>query len=280
MNAALLWRRWMARPASVLAISLLAALGLFALLAPVLSPHDGASIDWEQIAVAPGDSASHWLGTDRLGRDVLVRVAEGTRVSLALAIVATLLSLVLGTLYGAVAGYGGRWVDAVMMRLVDVCYALPFVFLVIVITVAFGRDPATLVLAIAAVGWLTVARVVRGEAARLRHRAFIDAAIVGGASTWRVLRRHLIPNLLAPVIVYATLTVPQLVLLESFLSFLGIGIQEPLASLGNLIADGAAEMETAPWLLLAPALVLVTVVWSLSQLGDALRDALDPRHRP
>jgi oligopeptide transport system permease protein len=162
---------------------------------------------------------------------------------------------------------------------VDVLYSLPQVFFVIILTVVFGRGPLALLVAIGAFGWLTMARIVRGQALALREREFVEAAIVGGAGTLRIVTRHIVPNLLGPVIVYATLTVPQVILVESFLSFLGIGIQEPLASLGNLIADGAAEMETAPWMLAVPAGCLVLLVFAFNFLGDGLRDALDPRDR-
>ncbi len=166
-----------------------------------------------------------------------------------------------------------------MMRFVDVLYSLPQVFFVIILTVVFGRSPLTILVAIGAFGWLTMARIVRGQALALRERDFVEAAVVGGASTTRIVWRHIIPNLLGPVIVYATLTLPQVILVESFLSFLGIGIQEPLASLGNLIADGAAEMETAPWILVVPAACLMLLVFCFNFLGDSLRDALDPRDR-
>jgi oligopeptide transport system permease protein len=192
---------------------------------------------------------------------------------------ATLVALVIGVAWGALAGYRRGRIDAVMMRFVDVLYSLPQVFFVIILTVVFGRSPLTILVAIGAFGWLTMARIVRGQALSLREREFVDAAIVGGAGTARIVARHIVPNLLGPVIVYATLTLPQVILVESFLSFLGIGIQEPLASLGNLIADGAAEMETAPWILVVPAGCLMLVVFCCNFLGDSLRDALDPGDR-
>ena len=231
------------------------------------------------MAAPPLEAAGHWLGTDRLGRDLLVRTLHGLRVSLAIALAATLVSLVIGVAWGAIAGFRRGRTDALMMRLVDVLYSLPQVFFVIILTVVFGRSPLTLLVAIGAFGWLTMARIVRGQALALREREFVDAAIVGGAGTLRIVGRHIVPNLLGPVIVYATLTLPQVILVESFLSFLGIGIQEPLASLGNLIADGAAEMETAPWMLAVPAACLMLVVFCFNFLGDGLRDALDPRDR-
>jgi oligopeptide transport system permease protein len=260
-------------------IAVLALLALAAITGPWLLPFREDEIDWDNMAVPPLAAPGHWLGTDRLGRDLLVRTLYGLRVSLAVAIAATAVAVVIGVAWGAIAGYRRGRTDALMMRFVDVLYSLPQVFFVIILTVVFGRGPLTILLAIGAFGWLTMARIVRGQAMALREREFIDAAIVGGATPTRVVARHVIPNLLGPVIVYATLTLPQVILVESFLSFLGIGIQEPLASLGNLVADGAAEMETAPWMLAAPAGCLMLVVFCFNFLGDSLRDALDPRDR-
>ena len=260
-------------------IVLLVLLAAAAIAGPWLSAWRPDQIDWQHVAAAPLAVEGHWLGTDRLGRDLLVRTLHGLRVSLALALAATLVCLVVGVGWGALAGYLRGRTDALMMRFVDVLYSLPQVFFVIILTVVFGRGPLALLAAIGAFGWLTMARIVRGQARSLREREFIDAAIVGGAGTARIVGRHIIPNLLGPVIVYATLTVPQVILTESFLSFLGIGIQEPLASLGNLIADGAAEMETAPWMLAVPAGTLVLLVFCFNFLGDGLRDTLDPRGR-
>ncbi len=257
----------------------LGILALAAVAAPVLLDYREDEIDWSHMAAAPFTAHGHWLGTDRLGRDLLVRTLHGLRVSLAIALAATIVSLVIGVSWGALAGFRRGRIDAWMMRLVDVLYSLPQVFFVIILTVVFGRSPLTLLVAIGAFGWLTMARIVRGQALALREREFIDAAIVGGAGSARIVMRHVVPNLLGPVIVYATLTLPQVILVESFLSFLGIGIQEPLASLGNLVADGATELETAPWMLAVPAGCLMVVVFCCNFLGDSLRDALDPRDR-
>jgi oligopeptide transport system permease protein len=278
-----LWRdaldRLQGDRAAMAGLAILALLALAALAGPVLVDWREDQIDWDNMASPPFAAEGHWLGTDRLGRDLLVRTLHGLRVSLAIALAATLVALVIGVGWGALAGYLRGRADAVMMRLVDVLYALPQVFFVIILTVVFGRGPLALLVAIGAFGWLTMARIVRGQALALREREFVEAAIVGGAGTLRIVARHIVPNLLGPVIVYATLTVPQVILVESFLSFLGIGIQEPLASLGNLIADGAAEMETAPWMLVVPASCLVSLVFAFNFLGDGLRDALDPRDR-
>lgn len=278
-----LWRDALARlaadGAAMTGLAVLTLLALAALVGPWLLPWREDQIDWAHMAAAPFASEGHWLGTDRLGRDLLVRTLHGLRVSLAIAAAATLVALAIGVAWGALAGYLRGRVDALMMRLVDVLYSLPQVFFVIILTVVFGRGPVALLVAIGAFGWLTMARIVRGQALGLREREFVEAAIVGGAGTLRIVARHVVPNLLGPVIVYATLTVPQVILVESFLSFLGIGIQEPLASLGNLIADGAAEMETAPWMLVVPAGCLVLLVFAFNFLGDGLRDALDPKDR-
>jgi oligopeptide transport system permease protein len=259
--------------ASLLVLALVLAV---ALVGPALSPWHAEQLDWQRMAAAPGLEAAHWLGTDRLGRDLFVRTLMGVRVSLAIASLATLVSLVVGVGYGAIAGYAGGRVDALMMRVVDVLYALPYVFFVILLTVVFERRPTTVFLAIGAVGWLTMARVVRGETLRLRQREFIEAAVASGMPAAAILWRHVVPNLAGPVLVYATLTVPALIILESFLSFLGLGVAEPAASLGNLLAQGAQDMEAAPWLLLVPCAFLVATVLALGFLGEGLRDALDP----
>ena len=259
--------------------AMLFLLVISALVGPQLLDYREDEIDWAYMAVPPFEAPGHWLGTDRLGRDLLVRTLHGLRVSLAIALAATLVSLVIGVAWGAIAGFRRGRTDALMMRFVDVLYSLPQVFFVIILTVVFGRGPLTILVAIGAFGWLTMARIVRGQALALREREFIEAAIVGGAGPSRIVARHIVPNLLGPVIVFSTLTLPQVILVESFLSFLGSGIQEPLASLGNLIADGAAEMETAPWRLAVPAVCLMLVVFCFNCLGDSLRDALDPRDR-
>jgi oligopeptide transport system permease protein len=260
-------------------VAILALLLLAAFIGPQLLDYREDEIDWAHMAVPPFEAPGHWLGTDRLGRDLLVRTLHGLRVSLSIALAATIVSLVIGVAWGAIAGFRRGRTDALMMRFVDVLYSLPQVFFVIILTVVFGRGPLTILVAIGAFGWLTMARIVRGQALALREREFIEAAIVGGAGPARIVARHIVPNLLGPVIVFSTLTLPQVILVESFLSFLGIGIQEPLASLGNLIADGAAEMETAPWMLAVPAACLMLVVFCFNFLGDSLRDALDPRDR-
>lgn len=269
-------RRLFGTPSVVFCASLLAALTVLALVGPLLSPYALDAPDWQAIAVPPTLAEGHWFGTDRLGRDLWLRTWHGARISLLIGLLATAVSLVIGVLWGALAGYVGGRVDALMMRFVDGLYSLPYVFFVIVLTVLFGRNLVLLFVAIGAVGWLTMARIVRGQTLALRQRPFIEAAVAMGVPTWRIVARHIVPNVLGPVIVYATLTIPQMILFESFLSFLGLGVQEPVASLGNLIAAGAAEMEMAPWMLIAPAGVLVLLLGCCNFVGDGLRDALDP----
>jgi oligopeptide transport system permease protein len=272
-------RRLRSNRAATAAAVLIALLLLAALAGPALSPYALDQVDWtlDPLASPPSLSGGHWFGTDANGRDLFVRVWAGTRVSLLVALLATAVSVVIGVAWGATAGYLGGRVDAWMMRAVDVLYALPYMFFVIILTVVFGRSLWLIFLAIGAVGWLTMARIVRGQALALRQREFVTAAVALGLPTHRIIARHIVPNVLGTVIVYATLTVPQVILFESFLSCLGLGVQEPLTSLGRLVAEGALEMETSPWQLLAPSAVLAVLLLALNFLGDGLRDALDPR---
>ena len=263
---------------AVAAASVLLLLAILALSGPAFSRYSYDALDWQHLAAAPFSNASHWLGTDRLGRDLLVRSLYGIRVSLLISLVATAISLAIGVTWGAIAGYVGGRTDEVMMRFVDVLYSLPYLFIVIILTTVFQRGSLpVLFCAIGAVGWLTTARIVRGQTLALKRREFIEAARASGLGTPAILLRHIIPNLIGPVIIYATLTIPQMILFESFLSFLGLGVQEPLASLGSLINDGAQEMQSAPWMLLVPAGFLVVLLMCFNLVGDALRDALDPR---
>lgn len=260
---------------AMLGLYFLTALVLIAILTPWLAPYSYEEQNLELGASAP--SAQHWLGTDVLGRDQLTRIMYGSRISLAVGFIATAVALTIGVIWGAVAGFIGGRTDAVMMRIVDALYALPFTIFIILLTVVFGSSLLLLFLAIGAVEWLTMARIVRGQVLAIKKQEFVEAAISMGLSPWRIISRHLIPNALGPVIVYTTLTIPSVILLESFLSFLGLGIQPPASSWGSLISSGVEVMEEFPWLLFFPGLVLTFTLFSLNFLGDGLRDSLDPR---
>ncbi|MBT4855182.1 MAG: ABC transporter permease [Luminiphilus sp.] len=248
---------------------------VIALLTPWLAPYSYEAQNLDLGASPP--SVAHWLGTDVFGRDVLTQVMYGGRVSLAVGFIATAVALLIGVTWGAIAGYVGGRVDAVMMRIVDILYALPFMIFIVLLMVVFGRNVLLLFLAIGAVEWLTMARIMRSQVQSLRQQEFVEAAISLGLSPAAIIRRHVIPNALGPIIVYTTLTIPSVMLLEAFLSFLGLGIQPPQTSWGLLISYGAETMEEYPWLLIFPGLALTTTLFSLNFLGDGLRDALDVR---
>ncbi len=244
-------RRLFRNKAAVVSMIVLAIIAALALFAPWLSPHPYDEVYWERILAPPDFANAHWFGTDGNGRDLFVRTLYGARVSLTVGILATGVSLVIGVTWGAIAGYFGGRIDNLMMRFVDVMYSLPFMFFVILLMVVFGRHIFLIFVAIGAVEWLTMARIVRGQTLAVKGKEFIEAARAAGVSNRKIITRHIIPNVLGPVIVYVTLTVPQVILIESFLSFLGLGVQEPLTSWGVLIAEGAAQMESRP---LAPDL--------------------------
>lgn len=248
---------------------------VIALLTPWIAPYAYDAQNLDLGATPP--SLQHWLGTDIFGRDLLTQIMYGGRISLAVGFVATSVALVIGVTWGAVAGYVGGKVDAVMMRLVDILYALPFMIFIVLLMVVFGRNILLLFLAIGAVEWLTMARIMRGQVQQLRQQEFVEAAISLGLPARTIIRRHMIPNALGPIIVYTTLTIPSVMLLEAFLSFLGLGIQPPQTSWGLLISYGAETMEEFPWLLVFPGLALTITLFSLNFLGDGLRDALDVR---
>ena len=269
------WLRLARNPLAIFGLAILSALVVLALLTPWIAPYSYAALDLDLGPVAP--SPAHWLGTDTFGRDLLTRILYGSRVSLAVGFLATIVALTIGVLWGAFAGYVGGHVDAIMMRTVDILYALPFTIFIILLMVVLGRNILLLFLAIGAVEWLTMARIVRGQVLTVRRQEYIEAAILMGLSRWQIIRRHVIPNVLGTIVVYTTLTIPNVILLESFLSFLGLGVQPPASSWGVLIAYGVETMEEYPWLLFFPAATLSLTLFSLNFLGDGLRDALDPR---
>ncbi|MDA9805187.1 ABC transporter permease [Gammaproteobacteria bacterium] len=248
---------------------------LCAALAPWIAPYSYSFQNLELGASPP--SAAHILGTDVLGRDLLSRILYGARISLLVGFVATGVALVIGVSWGIIAGYAGGKVDSVMMRIVDVLYGLPFIIFIILLMVIFGRNLWLLFGAIGAVEWLTMARIVRGQVIGLKNQEFIMAAKAMGVSNFSMFRKHLLPNILGPIAVYATLTIPQVMLLEGFLSFLGLGIQPPMSSWGTLIKDGVESMEEYSWLLIYPGLTFTITLFALNFFGDGLRDALDPK---
>ena len=272
-----LWVRLRSSRSVVVSGGLLVAIVLFALFGPLLSPHDYLQTDFDKILGAPTIVNMQVFGTDDLGRDLFVRTMRGVQVTILVAVIASIVSLFIGVLYGAIAGYVGGRVDAVMMRFVDTLYALPFIFFVILLMVAFERNFLLIFVAIGAVNWLDMARIVRGQTLSLREREFVQAARLSGVSTARIILRHIAPNLLGVVIVYVTSTIPQAILVESFLSFLGLGIQEPQTSLGALVDAGVNQMEGASWMLLIPAALLALILMCFNFLGDALRDVFDSR---
>jgi oligopeptide transport system permease protein len=269
------WTRLKRNHLAMFGLTVIGLLVVVSLLTPWIAPY---SYTEQNLALgASPPSLQHWLGTDDLGRDLLTRIMYGGRISLLVGVLATTVALTIGVTWGTVAGYFGGRVDAVMMRLVDMLYALPFIIFIILLMVVFGRNILLLFLAIGAVEWLTMARIVRGQVLSVRRQDFIDAAITLGLPRSRIMLRHIVPNVLGPIIVYATLTIPSVMLLEAFLSYLGLGIQPPQSSWGSLISDGVETMEEYPWLLIFPGLALSITLFSLNFLGDGLRDALDPR---
>ena len=246
-----------------------------ALLTPWIAPYSYEAQNLDLGASPP--SSQHWLGTDIFGRDVLTQIMYGGRISLAVGFIATAVALLIGVTWGAIAVYAGGRLDAVMMRLVDILYALPFMIFIVLLMVVFGRNILLLFLAIGAVEWLTMARIMRSQVQSLRQQEFVEAAVSVGLSPAAIIRKHIVPNALGPIIVYTTLTIPSVMLLEAFLSFLGLGIQPPATSWGLLISYGAETMEEYPWLLIFPGCALTLTLFSLNFLGDGLRDALDVR---
>ena len=272
-------RRFVHNRAALASLFVLGLIALFVVFAPMLSQFAYDDTDWGMMSAAPDMESGHYFGTDSSGRDLLVRVAIGGRISLMVGIAAALVAVVVGTLYGAMAGYIGGKTDSVMMRLLEILNSFPFMFFVILLVTFFGQNILLIFVAIGMVSWLDMARIVRGQTLSLKRKEFIEAALVGGVSTRKIVTRHIVPNVLGVVVVYASLLVPSMILFESFLSFLGLGTQEPLSSWGALLSDGANSMEVSPWLLMYPAAFLVVTLFCFNFIGDGLRDALDPKDR-
>jgi oligopeptide transport system permease protein len=270
-------RRFIHNRAAIISLVILMLIILFVILAPMLVQFSYADTDWSMMSAAPNIESGHYFGTDSSGRDLLVRVAIGGRISLMVGVAAALVAVVVGTLYGSLSGYLGGKVDSLMMRLLEILNSFPFMFFVILLVTFFGQNILLIFVAIGMVSWLDMARIVRGQTLSLKRKEFIEAALVGGVSTRNIVLRHIVPNVLGVVVVYASLLVPGMILFESFLSFLGLGTQEPLSSWGALLSDGANSIEVSPWLLMFPASFLVVTLFCFNFIGDGLRDALDPK---
>lgn len=272
-------RRLMHNKSAVVSMIILAVIAVLSFGVRHLLPNGIEDIYWDYIQAPPTWDNFLIFGTDPNGRDLLARTLFGGQISLVVAIIATMVSLVIGVAYGAVSGYVGGRTDAIMMRIVDILYSIPFMFVVILLMVMFGRSIFLIFLALGLVEWIDMARVVRGQTLAIKEKEFVMSAKALGVTSVGIIKRHIIPNTLGPVIIYVTLTIPKVILLESFISFLGLGVSEPWTSWGVLIAEGTDLMEVAPWLLLPPALFLVATMFAFNFLGDGLRDALDPKQR-
>ena len=277
------WRdarvRFMRHRAAVASVFILALIALACVFGPMLLPNAYDSVDWNLMSAPPTRAGWHLFGTDELGRDLLVRTLVGGRISLLVGLLATLVSVTIGVVWGAVAGFAGGRVDSVMMRIVDMAYAVPYLLIAILVVTVFGRDILLVVAAIAAFSWLDMARVVRGQTLSIKSREFVEAARAIGVPTWRIIFQHVVPNLMGVVVIYTSIVVPGVILSESVLSFLGLGVQEPMTSWGVLIHDGAAVMAATPWMILFPAAALSITLYCANFIGDGLRDALDPKDR-
>lgn len=269
--------RFMRNKAAMISLCILTVMTLAVIFLPMFSQYAYDDTDWYALHEAP--SAAHLFGTDSLGRDLFVRTLVGGRISLMVGILGALVAVLIGTLYGATSGFVGGKVDRVMMRFIEILYAVPFMFLVIVLVTFFGRNIVLIFVAIGAIAWLDMARIVRGQTLSLRSKEFIEAAHVCGVSKWGIITRHIVPNVLGIVAVYSTLLIPSMILTESFLSFLGLGVQEPMTSWGALLQEGSQTMEVAIWQLTFPALFMVVTLFCFNYVGDGLRDALDPKDR-
>lgn len=272
--------RFMRNKAAMVSLTILSLITLAVVFGPMFSTYAFDDTDWYAMHAAPSFGAEgHFFGTDSLGRDLYTRTLIGGRISLMVGIMGALVAVVIGTLYGAASGYIGGRTDRVMMRILEILYSIPFMFFVIVLVTFFGRNIMLIFVAIGAISWLDMARIVRGQTLSLRNKEFIEAAHVSGVSQWRIITRHIVPNVLGIVAVYATLLVPSMILTESFLSFLGLGVQEPMTSWGALLQEGSQTMEVAIWQLLFPAAFMMVTLFCFNYVGDGLRDALDPKDR-
>ncbi|WP_372843142.1 oligopeptide ABC transporter permease OppC [Psychrobacter sp.] len=273
------WRRFYQNKAAVTSFFILLLVGMFVIFVPMLAPFGYAETDWNFMQAAPSIENKHYFGTDSLGRDLLVRTAVGGRISLLVGIAGATVAVLVGTVYGATSGYLGGKVDMIMMRFLEILSAFPFMFFVILLVTIFGRNLILIFVAIGLVSWLDVARIVRGQTLSLKSKEFIEAAHVGGVSGFNIILRHIVPNVLGVVVVYASLLVPTMILFESFLSFLGLGVQEPMTSWGALLQEGSQTMQVAPWQILIPSAFLVITLFCFNFIGDGLRDAFDPKDR-
>ena len=270
-------RRLFQNKAAVVSLFLIFLIAFLSFFGPFFLKYSFSDTDWNSIYYPPSLNNGHFLGTDGNGRDLLVRILYGGRLSLTIGILATLVSVFIGVIYGTIAGYFGGKLDIFMMRVVEILYAMPYLIFVILLMVVFGRNIYFLFIAIGAVEWLTMARIVRGQTISLKEKEFIETSKALGQSNFMIIWKHIIPNLAGPIVVYITLMVPSVIILESFLSFLGLGVQEPLTSWGVLISEGSREMETAWWLLIFPGVFMTITLASLNFIGDGLRDAIDPK---
>ena len=270
-------RRLFLNKAAVISLFTLIIISIVSVFGPFFLQYNFSDTDWGSIYQPPSFETGHYLGTDGNGRDLLVRILHGGRLSLSIGLIATFVSVFIGVLYGTIAGFFGGKLDIFMMRIVEILYAMPYLIFVIILMVVFGRNIYFLFIAIGAVEWLTMARIVRGQTISLKEKEFIETSKALGQSNTLIIVKHIIPNLAGPIIVYITLMVPSVIILESFLSFLGLGVQEPLTSWGVLISEGSREMETAWWLLIFPGSFMVITLASLNFIGDCLRDAIDPK---
>lgn len=271
--------RFMRNKAAVGSLILISLVVLACLFGPMLLPHSFDATDWDSMRLPPSLKNWHLFGTDESGRDLLVRTLIGGRVSLLVGLLATLMSVAIGITWGAVAGFIGGKTDTLMMRLVDMMFAVPYLLIAILLVTVLGRAFVLVVLVISAFSWMDTARVVRGQTLAIKSKEYIEAARAIGVPTWRIIWSHVVPNLLGIVVIYTTVTVPAVIITESVLSFLGLGVQEPMTSWGVLIADGAAKMESSPWLLIFPGAMLCVTLYCANYIGDGMRDALDPKQR-